>query len=90
MSDPDWSLEDGDEEKYLNWHGWERHLSPRDRWRLVLARATLEPDHEGDFALTYARKNASAEFEDLQEAGDDPLKRALVRLEAELDSYPAR
>jgi hypothetical protein len=32
MSEPDdWALEPGDEEKYLSWHGWERHLSPRDK-----------------------------------------------------------
>jgi hypothetical protein len=91
MSEPDWALEPGDEEKYLNWHGWERHLSPRDKWRLVVARATLEPEHEADFSLAYARKHASAEFhDDLHEAGADPAELALVRLEAELDSYPAR
>lgn len=92
MSEPDdWQLEDGDEQKYLLWHGWEHHLNARDRWRLVVARATLEPDDEGDFADRYARLHASSEFhEDLHEAGDDPKERALVRLEAELDSYPYR
>lgn len=73
----------------MGWHDWERHLSPRDRWRLAFARAHLKPEHEEDFALRYARLHASGEFhDDLLEAGDDPAERAVVRLEAELDSYP--
>lgn len=91
MTEPDWSLDPHDEGRYLGWHDWERHLSPRDRWRLAFARAHLEPEHEGDFALRFARLHSSGEFQDdLHEAGGDPVQRAVVQLEAELDSYPNR
>ncbi len=89
--EPDWTLDADDEARYLGWYSWERHLSPRDRWRLGFARAYLEPEQQADFALRYARLHASGDFQDdLNEADDDPAERALVRLEAELDSYPSR
>jgi len=86
---PDWTLPPGDEARYLDWHDWERYLSSRDRWRLAFARAHIEAEQQADFALRYARLHASGEFQDdLNEAGGDPVERAVVRLEAELDSYP--
>ena len=86
-----WHVPEPEAEKYLGWWGWEKHLGAKDRYRLYFTRSLMTPEDEEDFALEYADVHSSGEFEDaLEEAGDDRAARAMVRLEAELDSYPYR
>ncbi len=76
-------------ERYLGWFGWKARLSDKDRYRLAFTRSLMTPEHEEDFALAFADMMESAEYNDgLEETCGNPKARAVVRPEAELDSFP--
>lgn len=80
--------------RHLGRFAWEKHIEPEDLELLALYRheaSEANPGAEAYFAREFARALASAEFqEDLEAAGDDPVQRAYVYLEAELGAYPYR
>lgn len=86
----DWTLPD-DLERFLGLYNWERQLSDKDLYRLAVSRSLVTDEDVDQIALEHVRVLTSEEFRDaLNETRNDPAARAVVRLEAELDSYPFR
>ena len=66
-------------------------LSEKDLYRLAVSRSFVTEHDVNTIALEHTRVLSSSDFRDsLDETKDDPAARAVVRLEAELDSYPLR
>ena len=69
---------------------WTQHLEPEDRNLLDVYRGNLKPEEEAYFAREHARTLESGDVKEALEEAVEPVERAYVLFNAELNSYPYR
>ena len=83
--------QDPDLAPFLGAYEWERHLDTKTLEALALHRLVAEAEGYGEFghSLSLANIWSSSSFQsDLEKAGDDPVARAYLYCDAEIEAYP--